>query len=66
MFLYLREPRVITSPSDRVESPRRSQSKNRNVGDNPYPDFEQSYIFEDLPPVQKYEPENNHVITIDI
>jgi len=60
MFLYLHAPRRTHAnpPNPRTDV----NSTRAPVKTNPYPDYEQSYIVEDTAP----EPENNHVITIDI
>jgi len=41
--------------------PLRDREEEERERNNPYPDYEQSYIIE-----RDDEPENNHVITIDI
>ncbi len=61
MFLYAHAPRPIRSPSDKREGS--EQSRERTT----YPDYEQSFVIEEAEPlVDAEEPENNHVITIDI
>jgi len=56
MFLYLHAPRRIDAnpPNPRTPRPRPATSSS-------YPDYEQSFVFED-----NQVPEDNHVITIDI
>lgn len=65
MFLYMREPRVITSPSNSAKKTRQP-TRPAKSNPNPYPDYEQSFIIEEAAPAKLYEPENNHVIGIDI
>ena len=64
MFLYLHAPRPQRRPDVQVDTVARTNTNSTREPTpiNSYPDYEQSYIVEDTAP----EPENNHVITIDI
>jgi hypothetical protein len=56
MFLRLHAPR----PIGRVPEHNENQEEKREKS-NPYPDYEQSFVVEEYE-----EPENNHVISIDL
>jgi len=56
MFLRLHAPRPIGRASE--YSDEREEKREKNT---PYPDYEQSFIVEEYE-----EPENNHVIAIDL
>ena len=59
MFLYLHEPRLTHA---NPPNPRHDIKSTREpIKTSPYPDYEQSFVFEDT-----HEPEDNHVIAIDI
>tara|TARA_Y100001938_G_C8053126_1_gene412965 strand:- start:607 stop:792 length:186 start_codon:yes stop_codon:yes gene_type:complete len=61
MFLYAHAPRPIRSPSGKREGS--EHSRERTI----YPDYEQSFVIEEAEALtDDEEPENNHVITIDI